>query len=173
MNASEINSCYYAKIKAEPDALLFYLSELKDQADDWEDHFGFGAIELDPALIQSDSALHVIHNVQPIDRLGLLRIAPNTFYEWHTDTHRESCVNMLVSQNHHSHTLFGRQVDELNREVVELQYEPFSLYLFNNQAEHCVLNLDGPRYLFSLYFQEETPYKTVRERLKKAKLLSL
>ena len=40
-------------------------------------------------------------------------------------------------------------------------------YLFNNQKEHTVLNLDNKdRYVFSLYFEEETSYEILREKLK-------
>jgi hypothetical protein len=37
--------------------------------------------------------------------------------------------------------------------------------LFNNQVEHCVINLDVDRYLFSLYFEDEIAYPTIKQKL--------
>jgi hypothetical protein len=78
---------------------------------------------------------------------------------------------MLISEDHHSHTLFGEDLHNQNMKITELKYMPNTLYLFNNQAEHCVINLDGPRYLFSLYFQQETPYEIVKNKLAIAGLI--
>ena len=51
--------------------------------------------------------------------------------------------------------------------IIELKYKPYTYYLFNNQKKHTVLNLDNKdRYVFSLYFEEETSYEILREKLK-------
>lgn len=162
---------YFSELAVAPDFLsdIIALTDVNNQQ--WQEHFGFNAIELDHQLIQADPALRAVNSVQAIGRLGLLMIKPSTFYKWHKDAHRLSCLNMLVSRNHNSHTLFGEEIDGLNMSITELRYKPDTLYLFNNQAQHCVINLDGPRYLFSLYFASETPYEIVRQRLSSANLL--
>jgi hypothetical protein len=86
-------------------------------------------------------------------------------YDWHVDEFRLSCINLLISQDHHSHTLFGMQRNYANKVITELEYEPNTFYLFNNQIQHCVINLDRPRYLLSLYFEEEIPFIKLKEKL--------
>jgi len=163
---------YFKELTLQPDLLLDEINSIDKEKQIWSDHFGFHAIELDPNLIQADAALKLVHQVQPIARIGLLMIRPLNFYKWHTDGFRQCCLNMLISQDHSSHTLFGKQFDYQNMSIVELKYKPKTLYLFNNQEQHCVINFNGPRYLFSLYFCEETPYQIVRDRLAAAGLLA-
>lgn len=132
----------------------------------WEEHFGFDAFELslDPVL-QLEPALKAVNDKHKIQRIGILRTHANSMYDWHVDEFRLSCVNLLISQKHHSHTLFGMQRNYANKVVTELEYEPNTFYLFNNQIQHCVINLDGPRYLLSLYFEEEIPFIKLKEKL--------
>jgi len=156
---------YFKELNLLPDLLVDEIDSIDKDKQAWSSHFGFNAIELNPNLIQSDSALKRVHQIQPIARLGLLMIRSSNFYKWHRDAYRQCCLNMLISENHNSHTLFGGDVDSQNMMITELKYKPKTLYLFNNQEQHCVINLDGPRYLFSLYFCEETPYQTVKARL--------
>jgi hypothetical protein len=155
----------FTPLTIKPQALAEHLDGLEKDSQPWQPHFGFRAIELDPSLIHRDPALSLVHSAEPIAKIGLLKVGPSTFYSWHTDTHRMACINMLVTHDGHSHTLFGSDLDYTNKQVIELQYQPHTLYLFNNQAEHCVLNLGGPRYLFSLYFHSQKPYHEVRARL--------
>jgi len=166
------SSCY-RQISKEPDLLLDAINLIQKEEQPWSNHFGFNAIELDPGLIQLDSALKAVNAVHPIAKLGLLMIKESTFYKWHKDTHRQCCLNMLISENHSSHTLFGEDVDFQNMNIIELKYKPKTLYLFNNQEQHCVINLDGPRYLFSLYFAEEIPYQMLEDKFSQADLLLL
>jgi hypothetical protein len=79
---------------------------------------------------------------------------------------------MQINLEHPSHTLFGYQVDDHNKDVIELRYQPRTFYLFNNQIEHCVANLGGPRYVFSLYFKEEKHFEFIKEDLIGAGLIS-
>ena len=156
----------YVPLRAKANGIFSYLTKLVRQPLPWEKHFGFDAIELSPVWIESEPALFQVNAVQPIKRLGLLRVMPFSFYDWHVDQHRLCCINMLVNTNHHSHTLFAEQLDDHNKDVCELRYVPCTYYLFNNQVTHAVYNADGPRYMFSLYFEEETDYAQVKENLK-------
>ena len=123
------------------------------------------AVPIPLEFIDIEPALKKLDQVWRINRLGLLRVESMTVYDWHVDEKRESCVNLLYSLDNNSHTLFGTQRDQLNKDVIELKYEPNTFYLFNNQVEHTVINLDGPRYLFSLYFEEEKDYHSLKQLL--------
>jgi hypothetical protein len=132
----------------------------------WEEHFGFDAFELSlDSVIQLEPALKAVDDKHKIQRIGILRTHAKSMYDWHVDEFRLSCINLLISQDHHSHTLFGMQRNYANKVITELEYEPNTFYLFNNQIQHCVINLDRPRYLLSLYFEEEIPFIKLKEKL--------
>lgn len=156
---------YFVPIKQKAEGLPSYLMEIANSNPPWREHFGFECIPVSNDWIEKEPALKSVHAHQPIKQLGLLCISEGVMYDWHVDSYRQSCINMLISQNHHSHTLFGEQRDYTNKNIVELKYEPNTYYLFNNQAKHCVVNLDGPRYLLSLYFECETMYPNVKKLL--------
>jgi hypothetical protein len=78
---------------------------------------------------------------------------------------------MLLSRDHHSHTLFGQSINNTNMRCLELTYEPGRCYLFNNQIPHTVINLDADRHLFSLEFAEAVPFGELLERFAAAGLL--
>ena len=162
----------YAPLKTKSGLLFKHLQELVQQPLEWQKHFGFDCVELTPGWIDAEPALAAVDQVCPIQRLGLLRIPPFTFYDWHVDAYRQSCINMQINLDHPSHTLFGYQVDDHNKDVIELRYQPRTFYLFNNQIEHCVANLGGPRYVFSLYFKKEQHFEFVKVDLLEAGLIS-
>jgi hypothetical protein len=168
MNPSSENCFLPLKQKAE--GVIDFIEWLIDQELPWDEHFGFDAVPVDSCWIETEPALCKVNQLQPIKQLGLLRIPPQSMYDWHVDQYRLSCLNLLISQNHHSHTLFGIQRNYINKNICELQYEPKTYYLFNNQIEHCVINLDSPRYLLSLYFEEETAYDELKQRFLKENL---
>ena len=130
----------------------------------WLPHFGFQAMALSHDWIDREPALAAINRVSAIAELGILKMPDHWVYHWHRDQNRQACVNMLLSQNHHSHTLFGQSINSTNMHCLELAYEPGRFYLFNNQMPHTVINLDIDRYLFSLEFAEATPYDALREQ---------
>lgn len=131
----------------------------------WTKHFDFDAIQLPQDFLKVEPLLAAVHEVHPIKSLGLLKVPAKTMYNWHTDDYRLSCINLLVNKNHNSHTLFGKQKDSINKDIIELKYKPKTFYLFNNQVEHCVINLDVDRYLFSLYFEDEIAYPAIKQKL--------
>jgi len=161
----------YAKLVGKADFLLHYCRWLILHADNWTEHFGFDAIELHRDVIDEEPVLAEVNKIQKIGKLGLLRVKSKSFYDWHVDAFRLSCINLLVSDDHHSHTLFGKKLDSRNREIIELPYEKGRYYIFNNQMEHCVCNLDEDRYLFSIYFEEEIVYEDLYQCVKSSKLL--
>lgn len=152
----------YAPLRLKAVAVPDFISWVLEQEPEWEEHFGFNAIELPLELVRVEPALRELDQIWQIGRLGLLEVGEMSVYDWHVDQYRLSCVNMLYSIDNTSHTLFGSQRDHLNKDVIELKYEPNTFYLFNNQVPHTVINLDGPRFLFSLYFREELDYSKLK-----------
>lgn len=153
----------FVPLAQKAEGIVDYVNWTIDQELPWGQHFGFDAQPISRYWVEEEPALKAVNACNPIKQLGLLKVAPHSMYDWHTDEYRQSCLNLLISTDHHSHTLFGKQRDHINKNVCELKYEPRTYYLFNNQIEHCVINLDGPRYLISLYFEEEKPYQELKE----------
>ena len=158
----------FSEIKTKANELVPFLEFLISLDLPWKEHFGFEAFPVETCWIEREAALREIDKINPIKQLGLLKIPRKSFYNWHVDDFRQSCINLLVSKNHHSYSMFGKHKNNYyHDDIIELNYEPLTYYLFNNQEKHAVINLDNKdRYLFSLYFKEETPYETLREKLK-------
>lgn len=153
----------FLPLKLKAQELPCYLNGLICSELPWQKHFGFDCVEIEKSWIDKEPALKAVHSLHKIKQLGLLRVESLSMYDWHVDGYRQSCLNMLISENHNSITLFGNQRDYVNKNIIQLKYEPRTYYLFNNQMQHCVINLDEPRYLFSLYFESETPYSQLKE----------
>ena len=161
------NDCF-SEIKTKSNKLVFYLEHLISSKNlSWQQHFGFDVIFLNNFWIEKELALNQINKLHPIKQLGLLKVQHKSFYDWHVDDFRQSCINCLVSKEHHSYCLFGEHKDEwYHNNLIELKYKPYTYYLFNNQKKHAVLNLDKKdRYLLSLYFKEEASYEILRKKL--------
>mgnify|MGYP003128178493 FL=1 len=161
------NDCF-SEIKIKSNRLVLYLEHLISSENlPWQQHFGFDVIFLDGSWIEKELALNQINKIHAIKQLGLLRVKNKSFYDWHVDDYRQSCINCLVSKEHHSYCLFGEHKDEWYHDnIIELKYKPYTYYLFNNQKKHTVLNLDKKdRYLLSLYFQEEVSYEILQKKL--------
>ena len=141
-----------------------YLNELVTKEHTWEKHFGFDAIPVDSRWIKVDYALRSVDKLQPIRALGVLRVPPNSFYNFHRDSYRLSTINMLIKQEE-GYCYFIEPKDEHYSDITELVYEPRTYYLFNNQAIHGVINRTQPRYMLSLYFQNETKYSDLQAKL--------
>lgn len=139
----------------------------------WQPHFGFLATPLSLDWIAREPTLHAIEQISPISQLGILKMLEHSVYHWHRDLNRQACINLLISSDHHSHTLFGQSVSDTSMHCLELQYEPGCFYLFNNQVPHSVINLDVNRYLFSLEFADPLSYSELKQRFMGAGLLDL
>lgn len=137
----------------------------------WWPHLGFLATSLSRDWITCEPTLQAVQQISPIGKLGILKIPDHWVYHWHRDQNRQACINLLISSDHHSHTLFGQSVSDTSMHCLELRYEPGRFYLFNNQVPHTVINLDVNRYLFSLEFAEPIPYFDIKQRFDAAGLL--
>ena len=158
----------FSEIKTKANELVSFLEFLIDLNLPWEEHFGFEMIPIENCWIEKETALQEIDKINPIKQLILLKIPSKSFYNWHVDDFRQSCINLLVSKNHHSYSMFGEHKNKYYyNDIIELKYKPLTYYLFNNQENHAVINLDDrDRYLFSLCFKKEIPYATLQEKLK-------
>ena len=156
---------YYTSINLKSTKLYDYLTSLSFDELTWFEHFGFQASEVDISWLDKDPALNAIHKIQPIKQLGILQVFPNTVYDWHVELHRLSSINMLIKHKH-SHCLFGELKDEHHINVLELIYQPQTYYLLNTKKYHSVLNFEESRYMFSLYFEDEIDYTSLKVKLK-------
>ena len=141
----------FSEIKTKSTELVLYLENLiSSQNLPWQEHFGFEAIPIDNQWIERELSLKEVNKIHLIKQLGLLKIPSKSFYNWHVDDFRQSCIKNSYYHNN----------------IIELKYNPFTYYLFNTQKKHAVVNLDcKDRYLLSLYFEEETSYDILRNKL--------
>ena len=141
-----------------------------------------------------------IHEIVPIKGMGIIRLRPDFYYEWHTDWDRGCGINMLLQGDDCACSFLIKpdipvkpgNDSRLNKvtgdprdyadvgdnaeqsELFKLDYILNELYGFNTQIQHCVMNWSGTRFMFSLEFHEtmsHLPYRGLIKRLKKAKLL--
>ena len=159
---------FYTPLGIKASIFYDYLNELVNKEHSWETHFGFDAIQVDSRWIQVDHALRAVDKLQPIRALGVLRVPPNSFYNFHKDSYRLSTINMLIKQEE-GHCYFIEPKGEHYSDCTELVYKPRTYYLFNNQAIHGVVNKSKPRYMLSLYFANETKYSDLQAKLEHLK----
>ena len=102
--------CYY-ELPQKAGNIISYIDEMLLHNPTWHKHVGFNVIELPLDIVKKETALSFVDKCSPIARIGLLRVNSDTCYDWHTDGYRLSCVNLLINENHNSHTLFGNDIE--------------------------------------------------------------
>jgi len=130
----------------------------------WVPYYNFYVVQVPFDLAFKDPVLHTL-GVRHDLAVGVVRLDPNTTYDWHTDTRRGVSVNLLLNDVK-SHCFFSTQENEATHNFVELQYEPHTYYLFNNQVPHMVINFSQSRYLLSVEFKEDKDALTYAQLLK-------
>ena len=160
--------CYYRLATSASDIVANMFSSSLDELQ-YQEYYNFNASLLGREEWVHNPALREINDQFPIAHAGILRMEPNTGYDWHTDTDRQLAINMVLPMAHHdrhpSHTLFSRDQGEgMNYHFAPLNYVPGSLYVFNTQVPHTVINFASKRYLFSVEFETlpQTTYENVR-----------
>lgn len=121
---------------------------------EWVSYYSFAALPVPDAFIEEDPVLNALRRSGLSFKAGVLRMSPNTCYNWHVDTDRRVGVNLLL-QHGTSHCLFQNGEFGLTMSVHELIYQPDTYYVFNTQVLHTVINLTGYRYLLSLEFTDK------------------
>ena len=134
----------------------------------WVKYYNFEAIPVPLELLGLDAFIVRLAKKRKF-HAGILRMEPNTCYNWHVDTDRKVGLNMLLSDDGKSRCLFLDGEAGVVFGVEELKYESGSYYVFNTQVAHMVLNTTQPRYLFSLEFLEEDRGLTFNELCKDIK----
>ena len=119
----------------------------------WAPYYNFMALQV-PAEILDEEPLLVELAKKRKFHAGLLRMDPNTCYNWHVDTDRQASLNMLVLDDGNRKCIFAREYG-IVMPITELKYKEFTYYAFNTQIPHTVYNFSEPRYLFSLEFLDE------------------
>lgn len=120
----------------------------------WTQYYNFMAVQIPREILQLDSFLVGLAGKRTF-HAGVLRMEPNTCYNWHVDTDRKVGLNMLLSDDGNSRCLFLDGEPGVVFKTQELKYEPDTYYAFNTQVPHMVLNTTKPRYLFSVEFLEK------------------
>lgn len=120
------------------------------------EHIGWDGCPLSLELILKEPLLNKIHNQYRIKQGGILRTKPFRYYQWHQDQDRGVSINLLLTPNVHSYTLFGTPSPDHNTQldIVRLLYKPNTFYLFNTQVLHTVINFEEERFLFSIEFEQ-------------------
>lgn len=120
---------------------------------EWVDYFNFAACLVPHEIMMQDNFYKWLYKKHPF-KGGILKMDHRTIYNWHTDSNRGVCINMLIQSPNTSYTFF-RHTEDVNHSIIELQYFPGTRYIFNNQKEHMVLNYDGPRFILTTEFLED------------------
>lgn len=127
-------------------AISTELLDLAISGTDWFKYYNFDTLLVPESILEKEPFFKTL----PPFKAGILRLPPNTCYDWHVDDDRGWVINMLLSTGK-SHCLFGSR-DGVAFPFTELVYEPEFYYAFNTQIPHTVLNFDTYRYLFSIQF---------------------
>jgi hypothetical protein len=92
-------------------------------------------------------------------RACVLMTDPHRMYNWHRDGARGCAINIMVHQGT-AFSFHGYLTEfPIQTRLKPVDYGPVgTCVLFNTQREHCVVNLEQPRYIISLSFNENISY---------------
>ena len=121
-------------------------------------------------IINESFVLKEINKILKISKCMILEVSPNSFLAWHHDYPVKGPVlNLLITTNHRSHSLFTYNIPNTSN-LVECLYKPNQFCLYNTDMIHSILNFEKPRYIFSAIFEkgesEELDWTTAKEILK-------
>lgn len=152
------DKCYFETPYESLITMKLYLACQMAKDSDWVKYYNFELLPINhETLRKADGFLKALYHAHPYEA-GVIRLQPNTYYDWHVDDRRGVSVNMLINHGH-SHCLFKKSSNTLEDAVTgkfyELNYQRGIYYFFNNQVEHSVYNYEGVRYLLTLEFHED------------------
>jgi hypothetical protein len=145
-----------------PSTLTTPLLDLANTATQWHRHYNFDVVPVDPLLLRTDPVMAFLMSKYAFIG-GVSKMPENTCYHWHTDTVRQTSINMLLKDGGDSRCLFTKPTAEVSFPFMELSYLPDTYYVFNTQMPHTVYNFTKPRYLFSLEFFDKDRALTFAE----------
>lgn len=130
----------------------------------WVQYYNFEVLFLKKDFVEEDDFLRELAKNYSFDAV-IVKMSPNSCYNWHRDTKRQCSVNMLID-GFDSHCVFSNDPEDVNIPVMELKYQPETYYAFDTQTPHMILNLNNPRYLFSLEFKDDDEKLSFSELIK-------
>ena len=129
----------------------------------FNEYYGFDISLIDKDIWLSEPLLNEVNKKFKIKDCAYLKLNSYTNYKWHKDVIRGASINMLMTPDAKSYTLFGEEKSEDQIEFIKLDYESEYFYLFNTQMIHSVFNLDKTRYIFSVEFEKNKNELTYAE----------
>lgn len=133
---------------------LLFRFAMGSEDDAWVPYYNFDTLPVPAELLLLDPTLKALSKKRRF-HAGILRLPPNTCYNWHTDTDRNVALNMLLCDDGHSKCVFAPGTAGLVMPITELKYKPDTYYVFNTRVMHTVFNFSTKRYLFSVEFLDE------------------
>lgn len=161
---------YFFKIK-KPSSIItpYFRNNLSTITSSFQQYFNWASFEVPQEIWKKETVLSELDKAFEIERAGVISIEKDSIYDWHKDDYRGVSVNMVLECDH-GHTLFKTRPSKYQVEKIkELKYEPNTFYLFNTQIDHCVINFNKTRYVFSCEFKkkkDELNYMTVLDWIK-------
>ena len=143
------------------------LFEFAMSTESWQPYYNFNAVQVPFDLAFKDPVIKAIGLKYSL-AVGILRLDPYITYDWHVDSRRGTCINMLLNDVK-SHCLFSVGRTEATHGFLELKYQPKTYYAFNNQVPHMVINFAESRYLMSVEFKEDKDQLTFEQLLREIK----
>jgi len=152
---------YYKKINQTSTFLYDYCnSAIKNLSEDKRKDLpylaDFRSVRINKDIFLKDSVLKKINDKFDIQLASILILEKNIGINFHVDSFRKVTINMLLSSGI-SHSVF-KEREKLDNpyqfKLQELIFEEKFFYLYNVSEEHCVLNFDKPRFMFSLKFRD-------------------
>lgn len=153
-----MNYNYFTELNYRADRILQYYTEERLNSLPLIPYFGFTGAPLGPHIYLQDKLLHHINKHFAILYAGVIKLDPYTIYDWHTDTKRTVALNMLLTGHKSSYSIFKRSQAGVVINTTHLDYKTDTLYVFNTQQEHMVVNTYENRWLFTVEFQDEILY---------------
>lgn len=156
-------SDYFRKIKTPSTSVVKYYTTERIAKLDWYDLPGYQGIEVPRQVLLKESFFQDLDKEFGLAGAALLKWPSMISYFWHEDGDRNATINMQISYDGHSHTLFGDKKSDWHMEIEELVYEPGYFYLFNTQQPHEMINLGTERYLFTTRITADPSYEELLE----------
>lgn len=153
-----MNCDYFFKINYTPEIIIDHYASKKLSGLPIIPYFGFTGAPLGPHIFLKDPMLNKLNNSYPILYTGVVKLDPYTIYDWHTDQRRTVALNMLLTAHNSSYSVFKTGKSGVIIDTIHLEYEPNTLYVFNTQKEHMVVNGGEDRWLFTVEFIDQIFY---------------
>ena len=153
-----MNCEYFLELNYTPKTIIEYYTPERLSGLPTVPYFGFNGAPLGPHMFLQDRMLSELNKYYPILYAGVVKLDPYTIYDWHTDTKRTVALNMLLTAHESSYSIFKISRAGVIIDSLHLNYKPNTIYVFNTQKEHMVINAYEDRWLFTVEFKDEVLY---------------